>query len=129
MIVKPIRFGLVGGGAGAFIGGVHRHAARLDGQFELVCGALSRDPERALQSGRDLGLAASRSYASAEAMFAGEKALPADKRMQCVVIATPIDLRRLVKIRKPCTRVRYDLQEIGQPDLRSVLSGLKRRRT
>jgi len=87
--VKPIRFGLVGGGAGAFIGGVHRHAARLDGQFELVCGALSRDPERALQSGRDLGLAPSRSYASAEAMFAGEKALPADQRMQCVVIATP----------------------------------------
>ncbi len=46
-----------------------------------------------------------------------------------VVIATPIDLRRLVKIRKPCTRVRYDLQEIGQPDLKSVIRGLKRRRT
>jgi len=45
-----------------------------------------------------------------------------------VVIATPIDLRRLVKIRKPCTRVRYDLQEIGQPDLKSVIAGMRRKR-
>jgi len=47
---------------------------------------------------------------------------------ESVVIATPIDLRRLVKIRKPCTRVRYDLQEIGQPDLTSVLGNLRGKR-
>jgi predicted GTPase len=46
-----------------------------------------------------------------------------------VVIATPIDLRRLVKIRKPCTRVGYDLQEIGQPDLKTVIDGMRRRRS
>lgn len=46
-----------------------------------------------------------------------------------VVIATPIDLRRLVKIKKPCTRVRYELQEIGQPDLKSIIGKLKRRRS
>jgi len=46
-----------------------------------------------------------------------------------VVIATPIDLRRLVKIRKPCTRVGYDLQEIGHPDLKTVIDGMRRRRS
>jgi predicted GTPase len=45
-----------------------------------------------------------------------------------VVIATPIDLRRMVNIKKPCTRVRYDLQEIGRPDLKDVIEGLRRRR-
>lgn len=47
---------------------------------------------------------------------------------ESVVIATPIDLRRLVKIRKPCTRVSYELQEIGQPDLVSVIAGMRRKR-
>ena len=87
--MSPIRYGLVGGGAGAFIGGVHRQAARLDGQFELVCGALSRDPARALQSGLEIGLSRERAYTSAELMFAAESKLPAAERMQCVVIATP----------------------------------------
>ena len=50
-----IRLGMVGGGAGAFIGAVHRMAARLDDQFELVAGALSSTPEKSMQSGRDLG--------------------------------------------------------------------------
>ena len=60
----PIRLGMVGGGQGAFIGGVHRIAARLDGEFQLVAGALSSDPARALASARDLGLAPDRSYGS-----------------------------------------------------------------
>nr|HMQ57852.1 gfo/Idh/MocA family oxidoreductase [Rhizobiaceae bacterium] len=51
----PIRLGMVGGGQGAFIGAVHRMAARLDGNYSLVAGALSSDPERARASGGELG--------------------------------------------------------------------------
>jgi predicted dehydrogenase len=87
--VPPIRFGLVGGGQDAFIGAVHRQAARLDGQFTLVCGALSRNPERAVRSGLDLGLPLERSHADYRTMFAIEAQLPEAERMQCVVIVTP----------------------------------------
>ena len=52
-----LRYAMVGGGQGAFIGGVHRRAMALDGQMELVAGALSSSPEKALASGRELGLA------------------------------------------------------------------------
>lgn len=54
--MKPIRLGMVGGGKDAFIGAVHRIAARIDGQFELVAGALSSTPERSRDSGQALGL-------------------------------------------------------------------------
>jgi len=85
---KPrIRYGLVGGGQGAFIGAVHRIAARLDDAFTLVCGALSSTPERSLASGEALGIA--RIYADVETMIRREQALPRDERMQAVVIATP----------------------------------------
>ena len=53
--MRKIRLGMVGGGRGAFIGGVHRIAARLDGRFDLVAGALSSDPTRARDSAADLG--------------------------------------------------------------------------
>ena len=89
MTRAAIRYGMVGGGQDAFIGAVHRQAARLDGQFELVCGALSSDPARALQSGLDLGLAPERSYSDYRLMIASEARRPADERMQCVVIVTP----------------------------------------
>ncbi len=68
----PIRYGMVGGGQGAFIGGVHRIAARLDGAFELVAGALSSDPDRARASAAELGLDPQRSYASFAEMAAAE---------------------------------------------------------
>jgi predicted dehydrogenase len=58
----PIRLGMVGGGSGAFIGAVHRIAARLDGRFDLVAGALSSTPERAQASGREIDLAEDRIY-------------------------------------------------------------------
>lgn len=57
-----IRLGMVGGGQDAFIGGVHRIAARLDGDFELTAGALSSTPEKARRSGRELGLSDDRIY-------------------------------------------------------------------
>ena len=58
----PIRLGMVGDGQGAFIVGVHRIAARLDGEFQLVAGALSADPEKAKASAAEIGLDPSRSY-------------------------------------------------------------------
>ena len=57
-----IRLGMVGGGQGAFIGAVHRLAARMDDQYEFVAGALSADAARAKASGEELGLAADRIY-------------------------------------------------------------------
>lgn len=83
----PIRYGMVGGGQGAFIGGVHRIAARLDGEFQLVAGALSSDPERAIASGRELGLDADRCYASFSEMAKAEAAR-ADG-IEAVAIVTP----------------------------------------
>src|SRR4249919_61878 len=68
----PIRLGMVGGGQGAFIGGVHRIAARLDGEFQLVAGALSSDPARAKASAAELGLDPERSYGSFEEMAKAE---------------------------------------------------------
>lgn len=82
-----IRLGMVGGGTGAFIGYVHRIAARLDGDFELVAGALSSRPAVAQESGRNLGLAEDRIYTSYEEMAAAES-----KRkdgIQAVSIVTP----------------------------------------
>lgn len=84
-----IRYGMVGGGDGAFIGSVHRAAAALDGDWQLVCGALSSDAERSRQSGLALGLPATRCYDDFTTMMQREARLPADERMQCVVIVTP----------------------------------------
>src|SRR5438552_2714178 len=60
---RRLRLGMVGGGQGAFIGEAHRIAARLDDRYELVAGALSRDPQRAIASGHDLRLDPRRCYA------------------------------------------------------------------
>lgn len=83
----PIRLGMVGGGQGAFIGGVHRMAARLDGEFQLVAGALSSDPTRAKLSGAELGLDPQRSYTSYAEMAKAEAAR-ADG-IEAVAIVTP----------------------------------------
>ena len=80
---------MVGGGRGAFIGGVHRIAANMDGQIELVCGAFSSDPQKSRDSGADFYLPANRCYGSFEEMIKGEAALPADQRMDFVSIVTP----------------------------------------
>ena len=80
---------MVGGGPGAFIGGVHRAAARLDGRIDVVCGAFSQDPSKSKSMAGELFLPESRCYASHEELFAGERALPADERMDFVTIATP----------------------------------------
>ncbi|MBC2884124.1 Gfo/Idh/MocA family oxidoreductase [Ochrobactrum sp. CM-21-5] len=84
---SPIRLGMVGGGQGAFIGAVHRIAARIDGDYQLVAGALSSDAERARLSAVELGLDSERSYASFEAMAKAEAAR-ADG-IEAVSIVTP----------------------------------------
>jgi predicted dehydrogenase len=82
-----IRLGMVGGGKDAFIGTVHRIAARIDGEFDLVAGALSSTPERARDSGAALGLAADRCYGSFEEMAEAESARP--DGIEAVAIVTP----------------------------------------
>ena len=85
-----LRFGMVGGGEGAFIGQVHRMAAELDGLAELVCGAFASDPQRSKRSGTTLyHLPEERCYATYSEMFAAQAALPDHERMHFVVIVTP----------------------------------------
>jgi len=86
---RKIRMGMVGGGKGAFIGAVHRIAAALDGQIELVCGAFSSSPERSKLSGEELFLAPERVYANYEELISKEKNLAPDERMDFVSIVTP----------------------------------------
>jgi len=78
--------GMVGGGRGAFIGGVHRRAAALDGEIELVAGAFSSDPKKSALSGKDFYLKPSRVYASYQEMAEKEKALPENERIDFVTI-------------------------------------------
>ncbi len=80
---------MVGGGPGAFIGAVHRMAAALDGQIELVCGAFSSDPEKSRQAGRELFLPENRVYGSYTEMMEKESSLPENERMDFVSIVTP----------------------------------------
>lgn len=84
---RRVRLGMIGGGQGAFIGGVHRIAARLDDHYELVAGALSSEPGRARASGLELGLSAERSYGSWQELLTGEAARP--DGMEAVAIVTP----------------------------------------
>lgn len=85
--MNKVRLGMVGGGQGAFIGAVHRIAARIDGKFDLVAGALSSNAERAAASAAELGIAADRSYASYEDMAKAEAAR--EDGIQAVAIVTP----------------------------------------
>ena len=89
-----LKLGMVGGGRGAFIGGVHRMAARLDGHWELVAGAFSSNPDRAAASAADLGIAAERSYDSFAAMAKAEAARP--DGIDAVAIVTPNHLHASV---------------------------------
>jgi len=84
-----VRLGMVGGGEGAFIGSIHRLAAQMDGQIELVCGAFSSKPDKAKSFGKTLYLDDERCYACYEEMFAQEAKLDITLRMEFVAIVTP----------------------------------------
>ncbi len=87
--MRKLRMGMVGGGDGAFIGAVHRSAAALDGQVELVCGAFNSTAERSKASGLALGLPNSRCYPDYQTMMTRESNLPEKERMDFVSIVTP----------------------------------------
>ncbi|HZZ18452.1 MAG TPA: Gfo/Idh/MocA family oxidoreductase [Opitutaceae bacterium] len=86
---RKLRYGMIGGGRGAFIGAVHRIAAAMDGKAELVAGAFSSDPGRSKASGADLFVDSARTYGSYAEMAATESRMPAGKRLDFVVIVTP----------------------------------------
>ncbi len=90
-MADKIRMGMIGGGSGAFIGAVHRTAADITGDIELVAGAFSSDADASRAFGVELGLTADRSYGTYAEMIEQEARLPQDVRIQCVSIVTPND--------------------------------------
>lgn len=98
MTKRRLRMGMVGGGPDAFIGAIHRIAARMDDQIELVCGAFSSDPVKSKKAGSDLYLEESRCYANYSEMFLSEAQKPAPERMDLVSIVTPNHLHYPVAI-------------------------------
>ena len=86
---RKIRMGMVGGGPSAFIGGVHRIAARLDGEIELVSGVFGRDPAKSRACAEELYLDPARGYADYQSMIKAELALPEDQRIDFVAVCTP----------------------------------------
>jgi predicted dehydrogenase len=120
---RKVRYGMVGGGPGAFIGGVHRKAAAMDGEIELVAGAFSSSPDKSRQLGRELHLAPERVYGSWQEMLDGESARPEGDRIDFVSIVTPnvshFDIARAfieagfhVVCDKPMTTTLEDAEEL-----------------
>jgi predicted dehydrogenase len=97
--MRKIRMGMVGGGRDAFIGQVHRIAAAIDSQIELVCGAFSSTPEKSKASAKDLFLPDDRAYGDFNEMIEKEAALPEDQRMDFVSIVTPNHVHAPVAIK------------------------------
>lgn len=89
MRAKALKLGMAGGGEGAFIGAIHRKAAALDGDWQLVAGAFSSDAARNERSGAALGLDPQRVYGDLNALIAAETALPVGERIEALAIVTP----------------------------------------
>lgn len=87
--MKILKMGMAGGGPGAFIGEVHRKAARIDGGIEVVAGAFDIDPKQSRKQGRELGLDKKRVYNDFEEMLAAESELPKEERIDFVAVTTP----------------------------------------
>lgn len=87
--MRKLRMGMVGGGLGSFMGGVHRKASAMDGMIELVGGAFSSTEEKSKTTGRGLYLDEDRCYGSFEEMILKEKELPLGERMDFISILTP----------------------------------------
>jgi predicted dehydrogenase len=86
---QKLRYGMIGGGPGAFIGAIHRIAANMDGLITLTAGAFSSDANKSKQAGAELGIDAARTYASYQEMIEIEKQLPQNERIHFVSIVTP----------------------------------------
>ena len=131
---RKLRMGMIGGGSDAFIGAVHRCAALMDNQIELVCGCFSINPEVAYSSGKSYYLPDNRNYKSLEEMIEKEKALPDGERMDFLSIVTPnvvhFQAAKLalesgfdVVIEKPMTfslQEAYDLKEVVEKTGRTL---------
>jgi predicted dehydrogenase len=131
--MRKLRMGMIGGGKDAFIGAVHRIALNMDGLVELVCGALSINPDIAVDSGKSLFLDANRIYLNYEEMIRKECVMPADKRIDFVTIVTPnfahfapammaLDHGFNVVIEKPMT---FTLEEAKQLQQKVQETGLQ----
>ena len=129
---RKLRMAMIGGGKDAFIGAVHRLAFNMDGQVQLVAGALSIRPEVAIESGKELFLDEDRIYTDYKTMLEKEAALPADKRIDFVSIVTPnfahfdpammaLDKGFHVVIEKPIT---FSLDEAKQLKTKLEQTGL-----
>lgn len=129
---RKLRMAMIGGGKDAFIGAVHRLAFNMDGQVQLVAGALSVRPEVALESGQELFLDEDRIYTDYKTMLEKEAAMPADKRIDFVTIVTPnfahfdpammaLDKGFHVVIEKPIT---FSLEEAKQLKAKLEQTGL-----
>src|SRR3546814_20073713 len=94
---SKIRYGMVGGGEGAFIGSVHRMAAALDSEYELVCGAFRADADRNRRSAEALGLDPGHAYPIFDKLLAAEQALPEDQRLEALRTGTTYDTRQAGK--------------------------------
>ncbi len=88
---RKLRMGMIGGGPGAFIGDVHRKAARLDGGIELVAGVFSSNPRKSRQTGREQAIDPKRAYPDYETMIEREVGLPDDECIDFVAITVPND--------------------------------------
>jgi predicted dehydrogenase len=86
---RKLRMGMIGGGLNAFIGAIHRLAAIMDGQIELVCGCFSSHPEVSFSTGKTLFLPRNRVYTTWQEMIEREALLPEGERMDLVSIVTP----------------------------------------
>ncbi|MBN2480454.1 MAG: Gfo/Idh/MocA family oxidoreductase [Bacteroidales bacterium] len=129
---RKLKMGMVGGGSDAFIGAIHRLAALMDGQIELVSGCFSIDPATSLSSGRCYYLPDDRIYKTYKEMFEREAGLPDGERMDFVTIVTPnvahfepaymaLDLGFHVVIDKPIT---FTLDEAGRLKAKVQETGL-----
>ncbi|MGF2414719.1 MAG: Gfo/Idh/MocA family protein, partial [Ferruginibacter sp.] len=129
---RKLRMAMIGGGKDAFIGAVHRLAMNMDGQVELVAGALSVNPEVAVESGKSLFLDESRIYTDYKIMLEKEAAMPAEKRIDFVTIVTPnfvhfdpammaLDKGFNVVIEKPIT---FTLEQAKQIKEKLIATGL-----
>ena len=129
---NKLRYGMVGGGEGSFIGPVHRMAAELDGMARLVCGAFNSDAGRSAASGRALGLDPARVYPDFRTMMETESKLPEEERMDFVIIVTPNHLHyepALMALErgfhvvcdKPLTRTPGEAEALGEAVRRTGL--------
>ncbi|MFD1630493.1 Gfo/Idh/MocA family protein [Pseudopedobacter beijingensis] len=88
-MTKKLRYAMIGGGPGAFIGAVHRIAARMDNLYDLVAGCFSSSMEKSTETGNELGIASNRIYANYQELITKENALPEQERVQVICIVTP----------------------------------------